>query len=311
MQVALLVKILPNALQERVNEHLDRLMTYKDVHAKIINLVQSSSKYNLNDAMHCSAVDDYDNEFYDDTDVNALAKDQCGRCGGMGHYARDCPTPIGKGKGEGKARPIQESGDASQSGKSGVVCANCNRPGHTKDTCWDFHPELKRKGKGKGGKTRKVAGLDEEQAEEEDILGFIELSALDNCSACSADGNDIVAICSTDEGVITGSGIVASHVDMGTFVSGVTTEEKKTKTFYHIPKVSKARKSFISSGSSSFPSIICGKSYFSVLDDDPHDIDLQVVEEDIAENEELSSAKVVSKRVSVRLLTTNVPLILV
>ena len=92
MQVAQLVKILPNALQERVNEHLDRQTTYKDVHANIINLVQSSSKYNLNDAMDCSAVDDYDDEFYDDTAVNALAKGQCGRCGGMGHYARDCAT---------------------------------------------------------------------------------------------------------------------------------------------------------------------------------------------------------------------------
>ena len=99
MQVALLVKILPNALQERVNEHLDRLTTYKDVHAKIINLVQSSSKYNLNGAMDCSAVDDYDNEFHEETDVNALTKDQRGRCGGMGHYARDCATPASKGKG--------------------------------------------------------------------------------------------------------------------------------------------------------------------------------------------------------------------
>ena len=73
MQVALLVKILSNALQERVNEHLDRLTTYKDVHGKISNLVQPSSKYSLSDAMDCSAVDDYNDEAYGEADVNALA----------------------------------------------------------------------------------------------------------------------------------------------------------------------------------------------------------------------------------------------
>ena len=89
MRVALLVKILPNALQERVNEHLDRLTTYTDVHAKIINLAQSSSKYNVNDAMDCSAVDDYDDESYDDADVNALARGERSHCGGKGRYLCD------------------------------------------------------------------------------------------------------------------------------------------------------------------------------------------------------------------------------
>ncbi len=26
--------------------------------------------------------------------------ESCGRCGGMGHYARECPTPRGQGKGD-------------------------------------------------------------------------------------------------------------------------------------------------------------------------------------------------------------------
>ena len=30
--------------------------------------------------------------------------ESCRRCGGMGHYARECPTPKGKGKGGGKAK---------------------------------------------------------------------------------------------------------------------------------------------------------------------------------------------------------------
>ena len=36
---------------------MDRLVTYKEVHDKIVNLVQSSSRYNYGDAMDVSGVD--------------------------------------------------------------------------------------------------------------------------------------------------------------------------------------------------------------------------------------------------------------
>ena len=49
-------------------------------------------------------------------------------------------------------------------------------------TCiWSRRPVFKGKG---NGKARNVAGLDEEADEEEEVLGFIELSALDVCGPC-------------------------------------------------------------------------------------------------------------------------------
>ena len=45
LRTALMVSILPQTLQERVAEHLDRLTTYNEVHSKIIGLVQASSRY--------------------------------------------------------------------------------------------------------------------------------------------------------------------------------------------------------------------------------------------------------------------------
>lgn len=70
-----------------------------------------------------------------------------------------------------------------RSGKGGSVCSHCKRQGHTKETCWDLHLELKTKAKGTcKGKIRKIAGLDEE--EDVEVLGFIELFALDVCMPC-------------------------------------------------------------------------------------------------------------------------------
>ena len=184
LRIALLIGILPNSLQERIMEHLDRLITYNDVHAKVVSLVQASPKYMAGDAMDCSGLD-YNDDQYEDMDIDALSRDHCNRCGGVGHYARECPSPKGKGKGKGD-RAKQTSHDKYANGKGNLFCSHCKRSGHNEATCWDLHPEQKRpKGKGKG-KGRKIAALDEE--EDGEVLGFLELSALDECHPCDPNG---------------------------------------------------------------------------------------------------------------------------
>ena len=183
LRIAFMLKILPTSLQERIAEHLDRLTTYNEVHDKIVSLVQSSSRYNLGDAMDCSAVDYGDYGQDEDADVNALSQNHCARCGGFGHYARECSTPNGKAaKGAGKQRS-SAADDQPTTGKGNTVCTHCKRSGHSKDKCWDLYPELKRKGKGKG-KTRRVAGVDEEEAQDDgEEVGFIEIGSFE-CSPC-------------------------------------------------------------------------------------------------------------------------------
>ena len=108
LRIAFMIRMLPQSLQDRVQEHLDRLTTYQEVHDKVVSLVQSSSKYSSGDAMDCSQLDERSGspggswEDEEGEDVNALSRFQCSRCNGYGHYARDCPTPPGKGVGKAK-----------------------------------------------------------------------------------------------------------------------------------------------------------------------------------------------------------------
>ncbi len=100
MKVALMVRILPQSLQERIHEHLDRLTSYKEVYDKVVSLVQSSSKYG-NDEMDCSWVGEnsgyeYEEQLFEPNtleEINALGAGGCYRCGGFGHIARECSTP--------------------------------------------------------------------------------------------------------------------------------------------------------------------------------------------------------------------------
>lgn len=105
MRMALLISILPTSRQECIMEHLDRLTTYNEVHDKVVSVVQACPRYSASDAMDCSGLDYYEGyteDYTEEADIDAISRDHCARCGGFGHYARDCTTPKGKGKEKGK-----------------------------------------------------------------------------------------------------------------------------------------------------------------------------------------------------------------
>lgn len=59
MKIAFLLRALPTALGDRLMELMDTLVTYKEVHEEIVNLVQSPSKYNHGDSMDWNGVETY------------------------------------------------------------------------------------------------------------------------------------------------------------------------------------------------------------------------------------------------------------
>ena len=62
---------------------------------------------------------------------------KCNICGGDGHMARDCPSPVGP-----DGKPVGQD-----------PCYGCNGKGHTKRECPTTSPSLKGRGKGPSAST--------------------------------------------------------------------------------------------------------------------------------------------------------------
>ena len=98
MKIGILIRMMPDELQDVILQHADRLQEFKLVKEKTVNLmIDARERLRDPNAMDFGNVDD---DLGYNEDVGAVNKEtKCYRCGGYGHMAVHCATPKGDGKG--------------------------------------------------------------------------------------------------------------------------------------------------------------------------------------------------------------------
>ena len=140
IKVALLTVMIPSELQDHVFQWAQGELNFKEIKDKILTLAMNRASLAAPMPMEVDKVwaEEWPSQTYQDREQHEVEDNQdqvevdyvgeaCRRCGGLGHYARECPTPKGKGKGD-----VKGKGKGKGKGK------------------WDEYNQYGYKGKGKG-----------------------------------------------------------------------------------------------------------------------------------------------------------------
>ena len=91
------------------------------------------------DHVNYESCDNTDPDDGEEEDLGDVHRDSlCNRCGGKGHFARNCGTPDPRGKGQGKGK------DGKGEFQGPIICQYCNQIGHTAKECWKKEREENR-----------------------------------------------------------------------------------------------------------------------------------------------------------------------
>ena len=97
MKIGILIRMMPNELQDVILKHADRLQEFKLVKEKAVNLIDAHERLRDPIDMDTGTVGD-DLGYNEDVDA-VYKKTKCYRCGGYGRMVVHCATPGGDGKG--------------------------------------------------------------------------------------------------------------------------------------------------------------------------------------------------------------------
>ena len=94
VKVAVLLGMCTQELQDLIVQRSEKLETYKDVKATVMNSDDSRRAQYVPTSMDIGNLDeDWGNEECEEVHLGEVGRSQCYRCGGTGHMPRDCATP--------------------------------------------------------------------------------------------------------------------------------------------------------------------------------------------------------------------------
>ena len=126
MKAGVPLNMVPGDIQTSLIQHSDKLENSKITEERVVSIMEAKNE------VHPDGHGDGGEE----VDFGAVHRSSlCNRCGGKGHYARNCGTPDLRGKGKGKGKDGKD-GSQEQAKGSSWDFIYCKKKGHTAMECW-------------------------------------------------------------------------------------------------------------------------------------------------------------------------------